>query len=81
MKDLFLDIWVWPDGEARLRDEDEFEDAFRNAWVSRDEGELAMMTVCGVLALIEREGFPPVDIRGHISHWLDALTDTRTSAG
>ena len=61
--DLFLDIWIWPDGRYEILDEDELADALRQRYVSAGQAELAHRTIGQIAAGVEAGSFPPVEMR------------------
>ncbi|WP_297481115.1 DUF402 domain-containing protein [Thermococcus sp.] len=59
MLDLFLDIFVFPDGEAFLLDEDELEMAFNYGLIDRRTLDFAYRIAREVLERLKRGEFPP----------------------
>ena len=57
--DLFLDLWVSPDGSYQLHDEDEFEAAIQNNWIRSDLAEKARNMLQNLISEIESSVFPP----------------------
>lgn len=57
--DLFLDLWVSPDGRYQLHDEDEFEDAILHNWIRGDVAEQARNVLQHLITEIESSVFPP----------------------
>jgi predicted RNA-binding protein associated with RNAse of E/G family len=61
--DLFLDIWIWPDGRYQVLDEDEFAEAVSQGWISPRQRDHALR-VLGELETGIRQGtFPPREVR------------------
>jgi uncharacterized protein len=57
--DLFLDLWIAPDGRFQLMDEDELEDAVHRGFIGRAKAKVAR-TVANELAEATQAGtFPP----------------------
>jgi len=59
MLDLFLDIFVFPDGKAFLLDEDELEMAFNYGLIDRKTFDFAYSTAEEILKKLKRNDFPP----------------------
>ena len=57
--DLFLDLWVSPDGSYQVEDEDEFESAIANNWIQTDLANQARNALQDLIAEIEYGTFPP----------------------
>jgi predicted RNA-binding protein associated with RNAse of E/G family len=57
--DLFLDLWIAPDGRFSVLDEDELEDAVRAGTISPEQAQRARATLCRLVQDIERGVFPP----------------------
>lgn len=59
-KDLFLDLWMPPDrSRIVVLDEDEFDEAIRNDWITGDEARSARAELDRLIKLFYRGGFPP----------------------
>lgn len=61
--DLFLDLWIAPDGRYMVLDEDEFEEAIGTGRVTIDQVILARQTLTTLVAATERGEFPPAVVR------------------
>ncbi|ASJ00368.1 DUF402 domain-containing protein [Thermococcus gorgonarius] len=59
MLDLFLDIFVFPNGEAFLLDEDELEMALNYGLIDRKTFDLAHSVARDILEKLKRGEFPP----------------------
>lgn len=59
MLDLFLDIFVFPNGEAFLLDEDELEMALNYGLIDRETFDFAYSVAREILEKIKRGEFPP----------------------
>ena len=57
--DLFLDLWVTPDGSYQIQDNDEFEEAIANAWIQPDLADKARKALQNLIAEVESGVFPP----------------------
>ena len=57
--DLFLDLWVSPDGSYQIQDEDEFEAAIQNNWIQTDLANQARTALQNLISEIESGVFPP----------------------
>jgi len=59
-KDLFLDLWVSSDRSSiTVLDEDEFEDALRNGWITQGEANRAREELVKLIKLFDKGEFPP----------------------
>lgn len=63
LTDLFLDIWITPDGEAYVLDEDELEDAVRRGFISKRLAAKARSQVQLLLRKSELHEFPPTRVK------------------
>lgn len=61
--DLFLDVWIAPDGSTLVLDEDEFQAAISGGVVTASQQEHARTVLSDLLARIQEGSFPPVDVR------------------
>ncbi|NJE84439.1 DUF402 domain-containing protein [Thermococcus sp. CX2] len=59
MLDLFLDIFIFPGGEAFLLDEDELEMALNYGLIDRETFDFAYRIARGILEKLKRGEFPP----------------------
>jgi predicted RNA-binding protein associated with RNAse of E/G family len=75
--DLFLDLWINPDGTYEIQDEEEFEDAVQNGAIDTEVERKALEVLTSLIAEVEsgdverrlqevmsRTGFP--DLQGYI---------------
>ncbi len=61
--DLFLDIWISPDGSYQILDEDEFEEAEARGHITPVQAAAARATLASLLAQIDAGTFPPEVVR------------------
>lgn len=61
--DLFLDVWIWPDGRYQVLDEDEFAEAVDRGWISHRQRDHALRVLAGLEAGIRQGTFPPAEVR------------------
>lgn len=61
--DLFLDLWLWPEGGATILDEDELEAATVAQTISASQIELAKHTVATLVRDAKAGRFPPTEVR------------------
>jgi len=59
MLDLFLDIFIFPDGRAFLLDEDELEMALNYGLIDKETFDFAYRVAREILEKIKRKEFPP----------------------
>jgi len=59
MLDLFLDVFIFPDGRAFLLDEDELEMALNYGLIDRETFDFAYSVAREILEKVERGEFPP----------------------
>ena len=57
--DLFLDLWVSPDGSYQVEDEDEFEAAVAHNWIQTDLANQARKALQDLIFEVESGAFPP----------------------
>ena len=63
LTDLFLDIWITPDGEVYLLDEDELENAVRQGFISKSLAAKARSEVRMLLSAGKMRDFPPAQVK------------------
>lgn len=63
LTDLFLDLWVSPDLRYKILDEDEFEDAFRKGWITKELHDKAKRELQKLILAVENRRFPPAPVR------------------
>lgn len=61
--DLFIDLWVFPDGKYVILDEDELEKAIIERWVTAHQAKKARETIDQLIKMIEKGDFPPDIVR------------------
>jgi len=61
--DLFIDVFVFPDMRYQILDEEEFETAVREGWITSEQERLARKTVDRLVADIKARTFPPAVVR------------------
>jgi len=59
IEDLFLDLWVFPDGRYSVLDEGEFEEALERGWLEPELAGRAEEELWMLIAQLERGRFPP----------------------
>lgn len=62
--DLFLDLWIAPDGQYAVLDEDEFEDAIARRILAPEQIRHARRVLDELVRATERSAFPP-DVAKH----------------
>ena len=63
MTDLFLDLWVFPNGEYLILDQDEFDKAVKKGWLNGRQIERAKAELQGLISMVEFKQFPPPTIK------------------
>jgi predicted RNA-binding protein associated with RNAse of E/G family len=63
LTDLFLDIWITPDGETYVLDENELESAVRHRFISKSLASKARSQVQMLVRKIEMHKFPPTQVK------------------
>jgi uncharacterized protein len=61
--DLFLDLWIAPDGKYMVLDEDEFEEAVNLGYLTRKQADHARSVLQELVMATERGEFPPAVVR------------------
>lgn len=61
--DLFLDIWVWPDGRARVLDAQDLAEAVRNGWIAPDVARKSRAEAARILRSARQGDWPPSPVR------------------
>ena len=68
--DLFLDLWIAPDGRYAVLDEDEFEEAIGRGILSHQQIEHARRVLQELTEATERDAFPPQIVKGYRLTWV-----------
>ena len=63
LTDLFLDLWVSPDLKYKVLDEEELEEAFRKAWITKPLYDRAKKELRKLISVVKRGKFPPYSVR------------------
>ena len=61
--DLFLDLWIAPDGRFEVLDEDEFEEAVASGFLTEQQTGHARSVLQGLIEATERGDFPPAVVK------------------
>jgi len=64
MMDLFLDLWVFPNGKYLILDQDEFDKAVKKGWLTGHQIEKAKVELQNLISMVESKQFPPPTIKG-----------------
>jgi len=64
--DLFLDLWISPDGQTIVLDEDEFADAISKGWITGDEARIAREEIDRMALGVSEGTFPPKRVRDYV---------------
>ncbi|MDE0019543.1 MAG: DUF402 domain-containing protein [Candidatus Poribacteria bacterium] len=64
--DLFLDLWVNPDGTYAIQDEDEFQEAVQNGAIDPELEAKARDVLSALIVEVETGKFPPQFVREYI---------------
>ena len=65
--DLFLDLWINPDGTYEIQDEDEFEEAIQSGAIDTELAEKARDALSALIVEIETGKFPPQFVQKYIT--------------
>ena len=63
--DLFLDLWVSPEGGYAIQDEDEFEEAVNNGFISDNVIDKARSTLDFLIDEVSENRFPPKVVKDY----------------
>jgi predicted RNA-binding protein associated with RNAse of E/G family len=61
--DLFLDLWVSPDLQYTILDEDEFEEALQKGWITKRLCKKARTELHRLVQTVENGKFPPTQVK------------------
>jgi predicted RNA-binding protein associated with RNAse of E/G family len=61
--DLFLDLWIAPDGSFEVLDEDEFDEAVAKEWINGDQRGHALRVLDELRQSVVAGTFPPQEVR------------------
>jgi len=59
MTDLFLDLWVFPNGKYLILDQDEFDKAVKKGWLTGHQIARAKAELQGLISMVKFKQFPP----------------------
>lgn len=59
IEDLFLDLWISPDGRYQILDRDEFEEAVKLGWVDPKTADRAQEELEKLIQRVKQRRFPP----------------------
>ena len=65
--DLFLDLWINPDGTYQIQDEDEFEEAIQNGVIDSELESSARDVLTALIVEVETGKFPPQFVQEYIT--------------
>jgi predicted RNA-binding protein associated with RNAse of E/G family len=65
MYDLCLDIWIDPQGEYQVLDQDEFDEAVDNRWIDPATASRAREELRRIIDELEAGHFPPPPVAEH----------------
>lgn len=57
--DLFLDLWIFPNGRYRVLDRDEFEEAVKIGWLDQETAQKALAELENLIGKVDQGDFPP----------------------
>jgi len=63
LTDLFLDIWITPNGTVHVLDEDELEYAVQRGFISETLAVKARSEVRSLVRKIKQHNFPPIEVK------------------
>lgn len=61
--DLFLDLWIAPDGSYDVLDEDEFAEAVEKGWIGLEQRQHAEQVLVELKESLRDGSFPPPEVR------------------
>lgn len=61
--DLFLDLWIAPDGSHQVLDVDEFEEAVEKGWITDEQAGRAKLALHHLVEQTVKGRFPPREIK------------------
>jgi protein associated with RNAse G/E len=73
--DLFLDLWVFPDGRYIILDEEEFEEAVRRKWIGNLWRKRAQKELEDLIAQVKEGRFPPSFVRDFLEKLSENLSE------
>jgi predicted RNA-binding protein associated with RNAse of E/G family len=60
--DLFLDLWIWPNGRSIVLDQEELDAAADQGWVTEEQRVLATNTITCIADQTSVAAFPPAEV-------------------
>jgi predicted RNA-binding protein associated with RNAse of E/G family len=61
--DLFLDLWITPEGDYAVLDEDEFEEALEQRFLSKNVADQARQQMDSLIQKVRTRHFPPLSVQ------------------
>lgn len=69
IEDLFLDLWIFPAGRHIVLDEEEFEEALEQGWLTEELAARAKGELDGLIEQLNQGLFPPAFVEGFRWAW------------
>jgi len=63
MTDLFLDLWVSPDGKHTVLDQDQFDNAVAKGWLNTNQIKRAKTELANLIKAVKSKRFPSEEIK------------------
>jgi predicted RNA-binding protein associated with RNAse of E/G family len=63
LTDLYLDLWIWPDGRLAILDEDELRRSLEERYISTSLAERARTEIAVLIKAVQSGKFSPVSVR------------------
>jgi predicted RNA-binding protein associated with RNAse of E/G family len=72
LTDLYLDLWISPNGHVTVLDEDELDRGLEQHWISRALAERARIEIATLRRMAGSDRFPPTSVReAKLVRWSD----------
>lgn len=64
--DLILDLWIFPNGQYRILDKQEYDQAVKKGWISKALQKNVETELHRLIELVEAKKFPSLTIKKHL---------------
>ena len=64
--DLILDLWIFPNGQYRILDQEEYHQAVKKGWILEDQQKIVETELHRLIELVKAKKFPSSIIKKHL---------------
>jgi predicted RNA-binding protein associated with RNAse of E/G family len=64
--DLILDLWIFPNGQYRILDQEEYRQAVKKGWIPENQQKMVETELHRLIKLVKAKKFPSSTIKKHL---------------